>query len=250
MTFLQGLLVVLAGMAAGTINVVVGSGTLITFPVLLAIGLPPVTANVSNAVGLFPGSFVGAYGYRSELTGQRDRVIRLGVAASLGALVGAVLLLVLPASAFATIVPILIVLALVLVLIGPRVSAWVGRSSTGGPGRVTVPLMVVIFACGVYGGYFGAAQSVLIMGIFGLMLHDTIQRQNGLKNIIAGMVNAVAALLFVFFRHVDWQAAGLIAAGAIVGGVIGARVGKRLSPAVLRAVIVVIGVAALIKLLA
>jgi hypothetical protein len=249
-TLLQGLLVVLAGMAAGTINVVVGSGTLITFPVLLAIGLPPVTANVSNAVGLFPGSFVGAYGYRSELTGQRDRVIRLGVAASLGALVGAVLLLVLPASAFATIVPILIVLALVLVLIGPRVSAWVGRSSTGGPGRVTVPLMVVIFACGVYGGYFGAAQSVLIMGIFGLMLHDTIQRQNGLKNIIAGMVNAVAALLFVFFRHVDWQAAGLIAAGAIVGGVIGARVGKRLSPAVLRAVIVVIGVAALIKLLA
>ena len=250
MTLLQGLLVVLAGMAAGTINVVVGSGTLITFPVLLAIGLPPVTANVSNAVGLFPGSFVGAYGYRSELTGQRDRVIRLGVAASLGALVGAVLLLVLPASAFATIVPILIVLALVLVLIGPRVSAWVGRSSTGGPGRVTVPLMVVIFACGVYGGYFGAAQSVLIMGIFGLMLHDTIQRQNGLKNIIAGMVNAVAALLFVFFRHVDWQAAGLIAAGAIVGGAIGARVGKRLSPAVLRAVIVVIGVAALIKLLA
>ena len=250
MTLLQGLLVVLAGMAAGTINVVVGSGTLITFPVLLAIGLPPVTANVSNAVGLFPGSFVGAYGYRSELSGQRDRVIRLGVAASLGALVGAVLLLVLPASAFATIVPILIVLALVLVLIGPRVSAWVGRSSTGGPGRVTVPLMVVIFACGVYGGYFGAAQSVLIMGIFGLMLHDTIQRQNGLKNIIAGMVNAVAALLFVFFRHVDWQAAGLIAAGAIVGGVIGARVGKRLSPAVLRAVIVVIGVAALIKLLA
>ena len=250
MTLLQGLLVVLAGMAAGTINVVVGSGTLITFPVLLAIGLPPVTANVSNAVGLFPGSFVGAYGYRSELTGQRDRVIRLGVAASLGALVGAVLLLVLPASAFATIVPILIVLALVLVLIGPRVSAWVGRSSTGGPGRVTVPLMVVIFACGVYGGYFGAAQSVLIMGIFGLMLHDTIQRQNGLKNIIAGMVNAVAALLFVFFRHVDWQAAGLIAAGAIVGGVIGARVGKRLSPTVLRAVIVVIGVAALVKLLA
>ena len=250
MTLLQGLLVVLAGMAAGTINVVVGSGTLITFPVLLAIGLPPVTANVSNAVGLFPGSFVGAYGYRSELTGQRDRVIRLGVAASLGALVGAVLLLVLPASAFATIVPILIVLALVLVLIGPRVSAWVGRSSTAEPGRVTVPLMVVIFACGVYGGYFGAAQSVLIMGIFGLMLHDTIQRQNGLKNIIAGMVNAVAALLFVFFRHVDWQAAGLIAAGAIVGGVIGARVGKRLSPAVLRAVIVVIGVAALVKLLA
>ena len=250
MTLLQGLLVVLAGMAAGTINVVVGSGTLITFPVLLAIGLPPVTANVSNAVGLFPGSFVGAYGYRSELTGQRDRVIRLGVAASLGALVGAVLLLVLPASAFATIVPILIVLALVLVLIGPRVSAWVGRSSTAEPGRVTVPLMLLIFACGVYGGYFGAAQSVLIMGIFGLMLHDTIQRQNGLKNIIAGMVNAVAALLFVFFRHVDWQAAGLIAAGAIVGGVIGARVGKRLSPAVLRAVIVVIGVAALIKLLA
>ena len=250
MTFLQGLLVVLAGMAAGTINVVVGSGTLITFPVLLAIGLPPVTANVSNAVGLFPGSFVGAYGYRSELTGQRDRVIRLGVAASLGALVGAVLLLVLPASAFATIVPILIVLALVLVLIGPRVSAWVGRSSTAEPGRVTVPLMLLIFACGVYGGYFGAAQSVLIMGIFGLMLHDTIQRQNGLKNIIAGMVNAVAALLFVFFRHVDWQAAGLIAAGAIVGGVIGARVGKRLSPTVLRAVIVVIGVAALVKLLA
>lgn len=250
MTFLQALLVALAGLAAGTINTVVGSGTLVTFPVLLAVGLPPVTANVSNTVGLFPGSLVGAYGYRQELTGQRDRVIRLGIAGTLGGLVGAVLLLVLPASAFATIVPILIVVALVLVIVGPRISAWVGRSSTGQPGRVTPLLIVLIFACGVYGGYFGAAQSVLIMGIFGLLLHDTIQRQNGLKNLIAGLVNAVAALLFVFVRHVDWEAAGLIAAGAIVGGIIGARVGKRLSPTLLRAVIVVIGVAALVKLLA
>ena len=250
MTFWQGLLVVAAGLGAGTINTVVGSGTLITFPVLLAIGLPPVTANVSNAVGLFPGSFAGAYGYRRELVGQRERVLRLGIAISLGAVLGAVLLLVLPASAFKTIVPVLIAVAIVLVLIGPRLSARFAREQHAAAAPITVALTALIFACGVYGGYFGAAQSVLIMGLFGLLLHDTMQRQNGLKNVLAGMVNAVAALVFVFYAHIDWAAAGLVAVGATVGGVLGARIGRRLSPAVLRAVFVVVGLAALAKLLA
>jgi uncharacterized protein len=244
------LLVVAAGLGAGTINTVVGSGTLITFPVLLAVGLPPVTANVTNAVGLFPGSFVGAYGYRRELVGQGRRALRLGIAVSLGALAGAALLLILPPAAFKTIVPVLILLALVLVIVGPRVSAWVAHEPHDKAAPVTVPLIATIFATGVYGGYFGAAQGVLMMGIFGLLLHDTLQRQNGLKNVLSGLVNAVAALVFVFRAHVDWTAAGLVAVGAIAGGVLGAHIGRRLSPTVLRAVIIVVGVAALVKLLA
>ncbi len=127
MTFWQAVLVALAGVCAGTINTVVGSGTLITFPVLLGVGLPPVTANVSNTVGLFPGSFVGAYGYRRELAGQRRRAVELGTASTLGAVAGAILLLELPAKAFKTIVPVLIFLALLLVVFGARLTAWMRR---------------------------------------------------------------------------------------------------------------------------
>jgi uncharacterized membrane protein YfcA len=243
------LLVLLAGVCAGVINTVVGSGTLITFPALLAAGLPPVTANVSNTVGLFPGSFVGAYGYRRELAGQRPRVLSLGAASVLGGICGAVLLLVLPASAFRAVVPALIVLALLLVVLGPRINAWAARRGHAVSGRVHWPLWVATAATGVYGGYFGAAQGVVLMGFLGILLDDAVQRHNALKNVLAGLVNLVAAVVFVLTTHVDWPAAGLVAAGSVVGGVIGARVGRRLSPAVLRGLIVVIGCAAIVNLL-
>jgi uncharacterized membrane protein YfcA len=249
MSVWQGLLVFVAGIGAGTINTVVGSGTLITFPVLLGVGLPPVTANVSNAVGLFPGSFVGAYGYRRELAGQRRRAIELGTASVLGAVIGAVLLLELPARAFKTIVPALIILALVLVVFGSQLTAWVIAHGHSATERITAPLWLVTFATGVYGGYFGAAQSVLLLAFLGLFLTESLQRQNALKNVLAGLVNLVAALVFVATTHIDWTAAGLIAGGSIVGSVLGARVGRRLSPVVLRVVIVVVGVAAVVKLL-
>ncbi len=250
MSFWQGLLVFLAGIAAGTINTVVGSGTLITFPVLLSVGIPPVTANTSNSLGLFPGSLVGAWGYRRELAGQRQRLIWLGLASSLGAVCGAVLLLTLPASAFKTIVPVLIALALLLVVFGPALNRRLAGTRHAASEHITPLLWILVLATGVYGGYFGAAQGVLLMAIMGVLLAETLQRQNGLKNFLAGMVNMVAAIVFVFTANIDWAAAALIAAGSILGGLLGARIGRRLSPTWLRAAIVVVGVVALVKLLA
>ena len=280
---LQAIAIFAAGLAAGTINAVVGSGTLITFPTLLAFGYPPVLANVSNNLGLVPGVASGVYGYRAQLKGQRRRLIRLGTASVCGGLVGAILLLVLPAGAFKAIVPALIGIALVMVIFQPRLSKWVAareaaRAGTpaeapaevpdggaGGPSAVSVvapaaqetalqvggPVMwVLVFLSGVYGGYFGAAQGVLLLGLMGVAFTDSMQRINGVKNVLAGLVNGIAAVVFVLATHIDWGAAGLIAAGAILGGQIGARVGRKLPPWGLRVLIICVGVAALVKLLA
>jgi uncharacterized membrane protein YfcA len=249
-TVWEGLLVLVAGIWAGTINTVVGSGTLVTFPVLLAVGIPPVTANVTNTVGLFPGSLVGAYGYRRELAGQRDRILRMGAASGIGAIAGAVLLLVLPAGAFNAIVPVLIIIALLLVVFGKKLTARLAHTRHRPSVQITPLLWGLTLFTGVYGGYFGAAQGVLLMGIFGVLLAEPIQRQNALKNVLAGLVNLVAAIVFVATAHVDWAAAGLVAFGAILGGLLGARIGRRLSPPVLRAVIVAVGIVAVVKLLA
>ena len=242
--------VLLAGMAAGTINVVVGSGTLITFPTLLAFGVPPVTANVSNTIGLVPGVASGIVGYRRELRGQRARAIRLGSASVLGGVAGAGLLLSLPPGAFSAIVPALILLGLVLVVLQPRISAWVDARHEGARGELG-PWWVwpAVLGTGMYGGYFGAAQGVILMGVLGLGIADSMQRLNGLKNVLAGLVNGVAGLVFVFVADVDWTVVALIAAGSVVGGQIGATVGRRLSPTVLRVVIVLVGLAALLSFL-
>jgi uncharacterized protein len=308
---LRALVIFAAGLAAGTINTVVGSGTLITFPTLLAFGYPPVLANVSNNVGLVPGVASGVYGYRSELGGQRRRLIRLGSASVCGGLVGAILLLTLPQSAFKAIVPALIGLAVVMVIIQPRLAKWVaerqraraalatpdgadaggtgagsagggssgavadgasvGGASVGGASvaagahgasavAVAAPpaveeaiggpvLWVLVFLAGIYGGYFGAAQGVLLIGMLGIALNDSLQRINAAKNVLAGLVNGLAAVVFILATHIDWGVAGLIAAGSIIGGQVGARIGKRLPPWGLRVVIVCVGTAALIKLL-
>jgi uncharacterized membrane protein YfcA len=250
MTPWEGLAVLAAGMGAGTINVIVGSGTLITFPVLLAVGLPPVTANVSNTLGLVPGSISGVIGYRRELVGQRRRLIRLGLASLLGGLLGALLLTRLPGSAFKAIVPALILLALVLVVIQPRVARAVAARGGGSPHPDgSLPLVIGVFCSGVYGGYFGAAQGVLLLALMGLLLRDDLQRMNAAKNVLALIVNAVAAVFFMFTTHLDWLAALLIAAGSTIGGLIGAKVGRRLPPVALRTLIVVVGLAAVTKLL-
>ncbi|WP_414690439.1 sulfite exporter TauE/SafE family protein [Nocardioides sp.] len=242
--------VLLAGMAAGTINAVVGSGTLITFPTLLAFGVAPVTANVSNTIGLVPGVASGVVGYRRELVGQRGRAVRLGSAAVLGGVVGAGLLLVLPAGAFRAIVPALIVVGLVLVVLQPRISRRVGAQHDDAAGDAG-PWWVwpAVFGTGVYGGYFGAAQGVILIGILGIAITDTLQRLNGLKNVLAGLVNGVAGLIFIVVAHVDWTVVALIATGSVVGGQLGATVGRKLSPVVLRVVIVVVGLAALTSFL-
>jgi len=249
-TGLQALGVFAAGIGAGTINTVVGSGTLITFPVLLAIGLAPVTANVSNTVGLVPGTLSGAVGYRHELAGQRQRLLRLGTCSLVGGLIGAVLLLVLPAGAFRAIVPVLIGLALVLVVVQPWLTARLTRAGRHPSHRVPAAVLPIgVLLTGVYGGYFGAAQGVLLLGLLGLLLDEELQRINAAKNVLALLVNAVAAVVFVIVAHIAWSAAGLVAAGSVIGGQLGAVVGRRLSPLILRGLIVVIGVIAMISLL-
>jgi uncharacterized membrane protein YfcA len=242
--------VLLAGLAAGTINTVVGSGTLITFPTLLAVGVPPVTANVSNTIGLVPGSISGAIGYRRELKGQLGRLLRLGAASLTGGVLGAVLLLALPDAAFNAIVPALILAGCVLVVVQPYVARWVAARATA-RGRV-VPehgalwVWVLVLATGVYGGYFGAAQGVLLMAVMGIGIQDTLQRLNGVKNVLAGLVNGIAAVIFIVVAEVDWVVVMLIGVGSVIGGQLGATVGRRLPPWLLRLVIVAVGTAAVI----
>jgi hypothetical protein len=246
----EALAILGAGLLAGMINTIVGSGSLITFPTLLAFGYAPVTANVSNTVGLVFGSLSGAVGYRRELEGQHRRLLLLGSASLVGGIAGGVLLLTLPSSVFDAVVPVLILLAVTLVIAQPRLSAWVAsRREThvehGGP-----VLWVGILLTGVYGGYFGAAQGVILLSLLGVFIVDSLQRLNGVKNVLALIANAVAALIFVFSAHVVWEVSALIAVGSIAGGQIGAHVGRRLPAPWLRGLIVVVGVIAAVRLIA
>lgn len=244
--------IVLAGLAAGTINTVVGSGTLITFPTLLAIGVPPVTANVSNSIGLVPGSISGAIGYRKELAGQWRRAVRLVPASALGAVIGAVLLLVLPADAFSAIVPVLIVLGCLLVVVGPRISAAVARrhaDSEALPDHGTWWTPPLVGLTGVYGGYFGAAQGIILLAVMGIGIDDDLQRLNGMKNVLAAVANGVSGLIFIVVADVDWVIVLLVAVGSVVGAQIGAAYGRRLPDTALRVFIVLVGVVALVAFL-
>ncbi|WP_372729597.1 sulfite exporter TauE/SafE family protein [Nocardioides sp.] len=248
MTLLEAAAILLAGLGAGTINTVVGSGTLITFPTLLAFGVPPVTANISNTVGLVPGSISGAVGYRRELAGQSARVLRLGGASLVGGLAGGLLLLVLPAEAFAAIVPALILLGCVLVVLQPRIARWVTArhaSSGGVPEHGARWVWPAVALAGVYGGYFGAAQGVLLMAVLGSGVDETLQRLNAVKNVLAAVVNGVAGALFIVVADVDWRIVALIGVGSVVGAQIGAGVGRRLPALALRIVIVTVGLVAL-----
>jgi uncharacterized membrane protein YfcA len=248
MDFWEALALLAAGTVAGAINAVVGSGTLVTFPTLLAFGYAPVLANVTNTVGLVPGSVSGAWAYRRELAGQRSRVVRLAGASVTGGVIGAIALLVLPASAFDAIVPALILLAVALVLLQPRLSRLVAKRE-GAPAHGGIAVIVAVFATGIYGGYFGAAQGVLLMAFMGILIDDELQRLNGVKNVLAGLVNAVAAIVFVLASDVAWGAAALIAIGSTAGGQLGGMYGRRLPPAALRGIIVVVGTVAAVRLL-
>lgn len=229
-----------AGLAAGTVNVIVGSGSLITFPTLLGLGYPPVLANVSNTVGLVPGSVSATVAYRRELAGQGRRLAQLGPASLAGGLVGALLLLALPQSVFKAAVPVLIALAALLMAAQPRIS---GRAAGRGPRPVHGGpfLLTGVFLTGVYGGYFGAAQGVILIALLAVSIDDDLQRLNGTKNVLALTVNAVSGLFFVATTHVSWSVAGLIAAGSTVGGQVGGRYGRRIPAPVLRWVVVTVG---------
>ena len=263
MSWLELLGLLAAGGAAGLINTVVGSGTLVTFPVLLAFGVPPVVANVSNTVGLTPGSLSGALATQADLAGQRTRVLRFGVASLVGGVVGAVLLLRLPSAAFDAIVPVLIGIGCVLVVVQPWLSRRLAERRANldvaaPPAHGSVWLWLGILVTGVYGGYFGAAQGVLLLAILGIGLTESLNRINAVKNVLALIANAVSALLFVLLpltpwaypqARVNWPAALAIAVGAVLGAQLGGRVGRRLPQTVYRVVIVVVGVAAIVGLL-
>ena len=253
MNGLEALAVAAAGMGAGAVNAIAGSGTLITFPTLLAIGIPPVTANVSNNIGLVPGTVSGVYSYRAELEGQGRRARRLMIGSGLGSLTGSILLLQLPSDVFDRVVPILVMTAALLMLLQPRVSAWVaearrkrGRAQT--PEIAPLPIIVVFFA-GIYGGYFGAAQGIILLATLGVLLPDALARTNALKNVLAFAVNAVAAALFIVFGNVNWTVVVLVAIGSVIGANIGARVGKRVPVVALRTFIVILGFSVGLKLL-
>lgn len=252
------LVIVLAGMAAGAINSLVGSGTLITFPTLVALGFPPVTATMSNAIGLVAGGVSGTWGYRAELAGQWRRLRWQIPASVIGAAIGSFLLLHLPEKVFTRIVPVLLVLALTLVVVGPRIQAYArrraeaaGRSAHHVSSSRMAALIMGTFVVGVYGGYFTAAQGILLIGVMGALLPEDLQRMNAAKNLLSLLVNVVAAISYtlVAFDRISWVAAGLIAVGSLVGGWLGAHYGRRLSPAALRGVIVVVGLIGLYRLL-
>lgn len=261
----EAIAILAAGFWAGMINVVVGSGTLVTFPTLLLFGYPPLVANVSNNIGLVGGGITGTFGYRRELAGHAPALRRLLPASLLGGVTGAVLLLVLPADAFRMIVPVLIAIGLVMVVWGPALQRRVARGTSPadsapapGHGRLATlsrrrlgVVVAGIYLLGVYGGYFGAAQGVLIVGLMSALTAEGLQSITGLKNLLTTGVNAVAAVAFLILspESVDWTAVALIAVGATLGGVAGARFGRRLSPVLMRALIVVVGLAAIARLL-
>jgi len=255
MTVVDAVLILLAGVAAGTINAAVGSGSLITFPTLLALGFPPVLANVSNNIGLVPGGAASVWGYRQELADQWRRLLVLGSMSVLGGAAGAVLLLVLPAAAFQSVVPVLIGVAVALV----ATQTWIARALAGRRERrgqearadVGPAAMVATALAGVYGGYFGGAQGILLVGMLGTVMSETLQRLNALKNGLVTIVNAVAAVTFLIVApgQVDWRIVGLIAAGSTGGGLLGSRIGRMLPQPVLRGIIVVVGLVAIVSLL-
>lgn len=252
MSVFEVVMVVLAGVAAGTINTIVGAGSLVTFPTLLFFGYPPVVANMTNTVGLVAGGVSGVHGYRRELAGEARTLRTLVPASLIGAAVGGSLLLVLPPQVFEVVVPVLIGLGVVLVLLGPRLKERAARRREAGETphahRIALPLLVGL--AGVYGGYFGAAQGVILVGIMGAMLPASLQTINGIKNVLGLVVNATSALVFVLVAGADiaWWTALALGAGALLGGVLGARIGRRLPPPLLRAVIVVIGVVAIVRM--
>jgi uncharacterized membrane protein YfcA len=241
MGWVETALIIGAAALAGALNVLVGGGSLITYPTLLALGYPPVLANVSNNLGLIPGNAAGVLAYRPLLAGQRSRLLALVPASLLGGLSGAILLLALPAKLFAAVVPLLIALASLLMALQPRIKEWIARRH--GPQRqdTSLPLLAGVYLAGLYGGYFGAAQGVLLLALMAVGLDQGLQRLNGFKNALVLIVNATAAAVFIGFTRVDWRVAALIAVGTAAGGWLGGRYGRRIPEPLLRSTIVATG---------
>jgi uncharacterized membrane protein YfcA len=242
-------LLLVAGLAGGAVNGIAGGGTLISFPALLAVGLPPVVANVTNTVAIWPGYVSGAVTYRGQLRTGRAQLTGYSLAAAAGAVLGTVLLLTLPGSTFRSLVPYLVLGATALLAAQPWISKALARRRPDGHVRRAAPLLAAIFATAIYGAYFGGGLGILLMAVLSLGLEAEVQRLNGTKTLLALVVNTVALLGFVLFGHVDWPAAALIAPASFTGGILGARVAQRMNANVLRAAVVALGCGVGLRLL-
>jgi uncharacterized membrane protein YfcA len=244
-------LVGIAGLFAGLINGVVGAGTLITFPLLVALGVPPVLANGTNTTGLFPGAISSAVVYRHSFAEHRRLIVVMALSAAGFASLGAVLVLALPPTVFARVVPILILIAVALVLLQPLITKlirrWIGHHTLEGfPHRV--PSVATASAVGVYGGYFGGGQGIVLMGLLPMVFSPDLQRANGVKNVLAATANATAAAVFIVAGHVIWSVAIVLALTSVAGGWVGSKLAKRLPSIAFRIVIAVVGIVSAIAL--
>jgi len=249
MTDLEAAAIFGTGIVAGAVNAAVGSGTLITFPMLLAAGYPPVIANVTNTVGLIPGALSGAIGYRRELASQRSRLRWLGIASTFGGATGALLLAMLPTAAFDTIVPVLIAFACASLLLQTRLAVVLNRRRKIATHRGRLAWLGA-YGVGVYGGYFGAAQGFLTIALMGMIFNDSIQSLNAARNVLSLLANLAAALLFIAILDVAWFASALIATGSTLGGILGAGLGRKLPPIVLRGCLLAVAVVTIVSLIA
>jgi hypothetical protein len=232
-------LLVIAGLGAGVVNAIAGGGSLITFPTLLAVGLPPVAANVTNSTAVCPGYLASVAGSRRDLGGQAGLLRRIVPTAVVGGVAGCALLLATPARAFELVVPFLVLGATAVLAFQRRLRAVVGHPATPRRGA----LQAIVFAGAVYGGYFGAALGVMLVAALGLVLDETLNRVNAVKNVLSAVVGLVTVVVFAAFGPVDWVAVAILAPATVVGGYAGARLARRLPAAVLRALIVTFGAA-------
>ena len=236
MTVWEALALLGAGLAAGGVNAIAGGGSLISFPILVGIGLPGVAANVTNALSVAPGYFASALGSRPELAGQRRRIVGAVPTVVAGTLCGSALLLLTPRAAFDYVVPFLVLGATAMMAFQSRL-----RRLTGQPGRHPAQLHLTIFLCGLYGGYFNAALGVLLIAGLSLVLDESIQRVGALKNVLSAVVGLTTVLIYSIFGPVDWAAVAVLAPATITGGVLGARLARRLPASILRRVIICFG---------
>lgn len=231
-------LLALAAIGAGAINALAGGGSILTFPALIAAGIPPIAANITNTVALFPGYIGGVIGQARDLRGQSRRLLVLGPIALAGGLLGGLLILVSSERLFAALVPWLLLGGCALLGIQDRVRSWLQRRSGAlGLGWAVAP----VFLAAIYGGYFGAGLSVIFLAVLGLTLEDSLTRLNGLKQALALCANISAAILFAFSGKVVWSAAVVMAAGSLLGGALGGRLASVISPKTLRASVIAIG---------
>jgi len=238
----EAALIAAAGFLAGAVNAVAGGGSLISFPALVAIGLPTLDANVTNTTAVWPGYLGSAFAYRPELADQGQRLRALGATAAAGAVLGGVLLLAAPDSVFDAVVPFLVLAGSILLALQPRIAALVRARAVEGAPEHPVQLLAAVFAAAVYGAYFGGGLGVILLAVLGIFLVDHLQRLNALKATLSLLINTVALVTFALFGPVHWTAVAVVAPASLAGGYAGARLARRLSPDALRTVVVVFGV--------